>query len=164
MGRYLIQAAYTPEAWAAMVASPRDRSTPVRAMVERVGGTLEAFYLTFGEYDVVSIVQLPDDVAAAAVSMAASAGGGLRAIRTTTLLAVPEALDHGPDRRAPISWAGDHRRPRLRRVRRLNQVSAHGNLLGGGPIVSPSSRVDMMGGWIRTSSNGSRCTARTSRG
>jgi len=91
MGRYLIQAAYTPEAWAAMVASPRDRSTPVRAMVERVGGTLEAFYLTFGEYD--SIVQLPDDVAAAAVSMAASAGGGLRAIRTTTLLAVPEALE-----------------------------------------------------------------------
>jgi uncharacterized protein with GYD domain len=93
MGRYLIQAAYTPEAWAAMVASPRDRSTPVRAMVERVGGTLEAFYLTFGEYDVVSIVQLPDDIAAAAVAMAASAGGGLRAIRTTTLLGVAEALE-----------------------------------------------------------------------
>jgi uncharacterized protein with GYD domain len=92
MGRYLIQAAYTPEAWAAMVANPQDRSTPVRAMVERMGGTLEAFYLTFGDYDVVTIVELPDDVAAAAVSMAASAGGGVRAIKTTTLLGVPEAL------------------------------------------------------------------------
>ena len=93
MGRYLIQAAYTPEAWAAMVEHPQDRSKPVQAMVERLGGRLECFYVSFGEYDVVSIVQLPDDVAAAAVSMAASAGGGLRAIRTTTLLAVPEALE-----------------------------------------------------------------------
>jgi uncharacterized protein with GYD domain len=92
MGRYLIQAAYTPEAWAAMVANPQDRSTPVREMVERVGGTLHSFYLTFGDYDVVAIVEFPDDVTAAAVSIAASAGGALRGIKTTTLLAAPEVL------------------------------------------------------------------------
>jgi uncharacterized protein with GYD domain len=103
MGRYLIQAAYTPEAWAAMVANPQDRSTPVRAMVERVGGTLEAFYLTFGDYDVVTIVQLPDDIAAAALSMAASAGGGLRAIKTTTLLAAPDVL-HALDRARTVGY------------------------------------------------------------
>jgi uncharacterized protein with GYD domain len=93
MGRYLIQAAYTPGAWAAMVEHPQDRSKPVQAMVERLGGRLECFYVSFGEYDVVSIVELPDDVAAAAASIAASAGGALKAIKTTVLLGGAEALD-----------------------------------------------------------------------
>ena len=92
MGRYLMQASYTPAAWAAMVEQPEDRSLPVRRMVERAGGRLESFYLAFGDADVVAIVDLPDDVAAAAVSIAASAGGGIRSIKTTPLLTSEDAL------------------------------------------------------------------------
>ena len=92
MARYLIQAAYTPAAWAALLRDPRDRSQPVRTMVENAGGTLESFYLAFGDYDVVSIVDLPDNVAAAAVSIAASAAGGVKAIKTTPLLSVEDNL------------------------------------------------------------------------
>jgi uncharacterized protein with GYD domain len=92
MGRYLMQASYTPSAWAAMVEQPEDRSLPVRRMVERAGGRLESFYLAFGDADVVAIVDLPDDVAAAAVSIAASAGGGIRSIKTTPLLTSDDAL------------------------------------------------------------------------
>ncbi len=92
MARYLVQASYTSAAWAAMVDHPEDRSQPVRRMVERAGGHLECFYLAFGDYDVVSIVDVPDDVAAAAVSIAASAGGGIKAIKTTPLLAGADTL------------------------------------------------------------------------
>jgi uncharacterized protein with GYD domain len=92
MARYLVQASYTADAWAAMVERPEDRSVSVRRMVHHSGGHLECFYLAFGEHDVVAIVEVPDNVAAAAVSMAAAAGGGLRSIRTTPLLTPEDAL------------------------------------------------------------------------
>jgi uncharacterized protein with GYD domain len=92
MARYLVQASYTADAWAAMVERPEDRSVSVRRMVHHAGGHLECFYLAFGDHDVVAIIEVPDNVAAAAVSMAAAAGGGLRSIRTTPLLTPEDAL------------------------------------------------------------------------
>ncbi len=92
MTRYLIQAAYTSDSWAALVRDPEDRSAPVRAMVEKAGGRVEEFYLSFGDFDVVCIVDLPDNTSAAAVSIAASAGRGLKAITTTPLLSVSEGI------------------------------------------------------------------------
>jgi uncharacterized protein with GYD domain len=92
MARYLVQAAYTAAAWATLVSNPQDRSKPVRTMVENAGGTLESFYLTFGDFDVVSIVELADDVVATAVSIAASAGGGIKAIKTTPLITTEDGV------------------------------------------------------------------------
>ena len=92
MPHYLVQAAYTPEAWAALVATPQDRSDPVRSLVEEAGGALDAFYLAFGDFDVVAIVELPDDPTAAAVSITISAGGAVKAMRTTPLLSTADAL------------------------------------------------------------------------
>ena len=92
MARYLVQASYTAEAWATMVERPEDRSVSVRRMVQHAGGHLECFYLAFGEHDVVTIVDVADNVAAAAIAMAAAAGGGLRSIRTTPLLTPEDAL------------------------------------------------------------------------
>jgi uncharacterized protein with GYD domain len=92
MARYLIQAAYTPESWALLVQEPQDRAAPVRTMVANAGGTLEAFYFSFGDFDVVCIAELPDHPTAAAVSIAASAGRGIKSIRTTPLLTVDEGI------------------------------------------------------------------------
>ena len=92
MPHYLVQAAYTPEAWAALVATPQDRSDPVRSLVEEAGGALDAFYLAFGDFDVVAIVELPDDATAAAVSIATSAAGSIRAIKTTPLITTEDAV------------------------------------------------------------------------
>ena len=92
MARYLIQAAYTADSWTALVQRPEDRAIPVRSMIERAGGHLECFYLSFGDYDVVSIAEFPDVASAAAVSIAASAGRGIKTIRTTPLLGVEEAI------------------------------------------------------------------------
>ena len=44
MAHYLIQGAYTSEAWAGLVKNPEDRTAVVRAALESLGGKLEALY------------------------------------------------------------------------------------------------------------------------
>ncbi len=90
MPYYLVQAAYTPEAWAAQLKNPEERVTIVGQALATVGARFVGTYLAFGEYDVVFIMEAPDNVSAAAVSIAVSAGGGLKAIKTTPLLTVEE--------------------------------------------------------------------------
>jgi len=93
MPHYLVQTAYTPEACAAMVKSPQDRLEAIRAVVERLGGKLLSMYMAFGEYDVVGVAEMPDNVSAAAFSLAVSAGGGIKAIRTTPLMTMQEGVE-----------------------------------------------------------------------
>jgi uncharacterized protein with GYD domain len=92
MAYYLLQAAFTPEAWAALVKNPQDRAAAVRPIFERLGGKLEGSWLAFGEYDVVGIFQLPDNVNAAAAAIATAAGGAAKAIKTTPLLTMEEGI------------------------------------------------------------------------
>jgi uncharacterized protein with GYD domain len=92
MAHYLLQAAYTNDAWAAQVSHPQNRMEVIRPVIERLGGRLECAYLAFGEYDVIGIMEMPDNVSAAAFSLAASAGGALKAIKTTPLLTVEEGI------------------------------------------------------------------------
>jgi uncharacterized protein with GYD domain len=68
------------------------RHAAVRQAVASLGGTLEAYYFTFGTNDVLGIVELPDNSTAAALSLAFSAGGAVSAVATTPLLA-PEEID-----------------------------------------------------------------------
>ena len=93
MPSYLIQVGYTPEAWAAMAKKPQDRIEAVRPAIEKMGGKVVAGYLAFGEYDLIAIVDMPDNVSAAAFSVAAAAGGAVRAIRTTPLMTTKEGVD-----------------------------------------------------------------------
>ena len=93
MPHYLVQTAYTPEACAAMVKSPQDRLEPVRQVVERLGGKLLSMYMAFGEYDVVGVAEMPDNASAAAFSLAISAGGAVKAIRTTPLMTTQEGVE-----------------------------------------------------------------------
>ena len=93
MASYLLQVGYTPEAWAAMLQNPQDRSAAVKAPVEKLGGRVERFWLSFGDYDIVSVIEMPDNVSAAAFSMAVAAGGACRAVRTTPLLSSSEGQE-----------------------------------------------------------------------
>lgn len=90
---YLVQAAYTPDAAAAMVKSPQDRAQALGPVIERLGGKLVSFYFAFGEYDVVGLAEMPDNVSAAAFAMAAGAGGAVKAIKTTPLLTIQEGIE-----------------------------------------------------------------------
>ena len=93
MPYYLIQTAYTAEACADLVKSPQDRLEAVGPVVERLGGKLLSFYMAFGDYDIVGVAEMPDNVSAAAFSMAVSAGGAVRAVKTTPLMTVQEGIE-----------------------------------------------------------------------
>ena len=93
MAYYLLQVTYSSEAWAALVDEPQNRTEAVRATVEQLGGTVHSTWLAFGEYDVVSIFELPDNIRAAAISMAISAGGAVKAIKTTPLMTWEEGVE-----------------------------------------------------------------------
>jgi uncharacterized protein with GYD domain len=92
MAYYLIQAAFTPESWAKLVKNPQDRKAAIAPMVEKLGGRLESYWYSFGDYDSVVIVQVPDNVTAAALSLAASSAGALKGIKTTPLMTSEEGM------------------------------------------------------------------------
>jgi len=93
MTRYLFQASYTSEAWAVQVSNPQNRVEAIRSVIERLGGRLESAYVSFGDYDVVDITEMPDSISAAAFSLATSAGGAFKAIKTTPLLTAEEGME-----------------------------------------------------------------------
>lgn len=93
MPNYLIQVAYSREGWEALVKQPQDRIEAVRPTIEGVGGTISSAYFAFGDYDVVLIADLPDNVSAAAIAMAFAGGGACKAVHTTPLLTSAEAVD-----------------------------------------------------------------------
>ncbi len=93
MAHYLLQLSYVPEAWAALVRNPQDRSEAVRGPIEKLGGKIERIWLAFGEDDVVGILEMPDNLAAAAISIAFSAGGGCKNVKTTPLMSIQEGVE-----------------------------------------------------------------------
>ena len=93
MAHYLLQVAYTPEAWANIVKNPHNRIDAVRPVVEKLGGKIESGWLSFGDYDLVAVIQMPRNVEAAAFSLAAAAGGAVKSIKTTPLLTMEEGLE-----------------------------------------------------------------------
>jgi uncharacterized protein with GYD domain len=62
-----------------------------RVAVSSLGGTVESFYFAFGEDDAYITVDLPDNVAAAALGVAVCASGMVD-VRTIVLL-TPEEMD-----------------------------------------------------------------------
>ena len=44
MALYMVQFAYTPEAWATLVKNPQDRSAAAREALQKLGGRLIGFY------------------------------------------------------------------------------------------------------------------------
>ena len=92
MPHYLQQVAYSQEGWEALVADPQNRIEAVRPAIEKLGGKIEAAWFSFGDYDVVVITDLPDNVSAAAIAMAFAAGGACKSVQTTPLISPDEAV------------------------------------------------------------------------
>jgi uncharacterized protein with GYD domain len=91
MASYLIQAKYTSEAFLALVKKPQDRTTAIKASVEKLGGSVVGQWGSFGEFDVVLIVDMPDAVSALAFKLAVLAGGAVKSSVFTPLVSVEEA-------------------------------------------------------------------------
>ena len=67
-------------------ASP-NRLDASRKLLGGLGGSMKGFYLTMGEYDMVAILEAPDDAAAARFTLTLAQGGN---VRTRTMKAFPE--------------------------------------------------------------------------
>ncbi len=62
MPHYLVQVAYTSEAWKDLIDDPQNRIEAVRPAIEKLGGKMEAGWLCFGDYDLVAICEFPGNV------------------------------------------------------------------------------------------------------
>ena len=93
MALYMYQAAYTPESWAAQLKNPQNRAETVgRTLCEAAGGKLVGAWYSFGEYDLIIVADMPNAESMAAVALAVSAGGAVKAAKTTALMSGKECV------------------------------------------------------------------------
>ena len=93
MARDLLQASYTPESWAAQIKNPSNRLEAVGEMLAPAGITFVDAYYAFGEFDIVAVVEGPDNVSTAAAIIAVAAGGAISKIQTTVLMSAEEGVE-----------------------------------------------------------------------
>jgi uncharacterized protein with GYD domain len=104
MPKYLIQASYVGEGVAGLLKEGgSERRKASEQVVEALGGRVEAMYYAFGETDLFSIVDLPDNVSAATCSLLVNASGRVKV--SYTPLMTPEEIDQAAERGRQISAA-----------------------------------------------------------
>lgn len=105
MAKFLISASYTAEGTKGLLAEggTKRREAAVKA-IKGAGGKVEAFYFTFGKADAIVIVNLPDNVSAAAASLAINASGAVTT--TTTVLLTPAEIDEAAKKAVPYRAPG----------------------------------------------------------
>ena len=92
MPKYMIQASYVGEGLKGLLKEGgTKRRDTVAQVIEGMGGTLESFYYAFGDYDVVGVADMPDNVSSVAFSLMINASGVISA--KTTVLLTPEEID-----------------------------------------------------------------------
>jgi uncharacterized protein with GYD domain len=105
MPKYLVTVAYTIEgAKGLRTDGGTKREHVIRMAIEGLGGKLEAFYFTMGDKDAIVIADLPDALAAAALSLSVAAAGGARC--STTPLLTPAEMDHACERKTAYKGPG----------------------------------------------------------
>ena len=99
MPKYLWRVAYTADGAGGLLAEGGSaRRDAIRTAVESVGGTVDSCYFALGDDDLYVIGDVPDDVAAASMSIRTAASGAART-ETVTLL-TPEQVDEAVRRPA----------------------------------------------------------------
>jgi uncharacterized protein with GYD domain len=97
MSKFLMQVSLTKEG---VIGLAKEGGTKRKQAAERffasVGGKLETLYFAFGDTDVFAIVDFPDNVSAAAISLAGN-GGGQANVKATVLI-TPEEMDQAANK------------------------------------------------------------------
>jgi uncharacterized protein with GYD domain len=97
MPRYLWQISYTTTGAKGLLSEGgTSRRNAIAAMVESVGGHVEVCYYAFGTTDLYVIGEVPDEVAAASLSLQTAAAGAAQS--KTVVLLTPEQLDEAARR------------------------------------------------------------------
>lgn len=93
MSFYLARAKVSQAFMHALVERPEDRFIKTTKLLKTIGGRLHYYFFSFGDFDIVLIYELPDNVSAASLSMVLSAAGTVTEVETTPLLTMEEAID-----------------------------------------------------------------------
>jgi uncharacterized protein with GYD domain len=105
MSSYLVIASYTSEGVKGVLKSGGTaRADAVKKAVKALGGKMQSFHFAFGSDDAYVIVDLPDNVAAAALGLAV-ASTGLVGAKTVVLLS-PAEIDEAAQRQVAYSPPG----------------------------------------------------------
>ena len=92
MPKYMIQASYVGEGLKGLLnEGGTKRREAVAKAIEGMGGKMESFYYAYGDFDVVGIADMPDNVSSVAFSLMVNASGVINA--KTTVLITPEEID-----------------------------------------------------------------------
>jgi len=100
MAKYAVFFTYTSETWARMIKNPGDRTAAARRLADSVGGSLESGYWMFGAHDGFAVVDVPDSVRAAALSVAVGSTGAFKHLETHELFTqdqLGQMLSHARD-------------------------------------------------------------------
>jgi uncharacterized protein with GYD domain len=116
MAQFLFQVAYTSDSWATQVHQHANVLERIQPLLDGLGGSVTACFYAFGDYDLVLLADFPGDDEAAAFSLAATAGGSLKSIKTTPLLTVDQGItamkraeEVGRSYHPPVSTTTAHR-------------------------------------------------------
>ena len=92
MAKYLIQGSYTQDGLDGLLKDGgTKRRDAAKKALEGVGGTMESYYLAFGEHDFYLIADIPDNVGATALSLFSNASGSITS--SVVVLLEPEEID-----------------------------------------------------------------------
>jgi uncharacterized protein with GYD domain len=92
MSIYVLRGRYSAEALKGMMASPEDREAAIAKVVEKAGGKLVGYYVTFGDDDWMVIIDVPNNEAALTIALVAAAGGSVASTKTTVAMTTKEAM------------------------------------------------------------------------
>ena len=92
MAQFLFQVAYTGESWATQVRDHGNILERIQPLLRECNGRVDSCFYAFGDYDLIIIGDFPSAEEAAAFSLAASAGGSLKSMKTTPLLTVDQGI------------------------------------------------------------------------
>jgi uncharacterized protein with GYD domain len=92
VAKYLFSGAYVGDGVNGLIHDGGSgRVKAVKAAAESMGGSVESFYFAFGKHDFYVVVDLPDNIAVAALALVVAASG--RVSIDTTVLLTPEEVD-----------------------------------------------------------------------
>jgi len=92
MAKYLFEAHYNATGAKGVVsAGGSARRAATAKAAESIGGRLESFYFAFGGVDAYVVIDVPDNVSAAAMALAVNQSGAATA--RTVVLITPEDID-----------------------------------------------------------------------
>jgi uncharacterized protein with GYD domain len=105
MPKFLVQGSYSVDGVKGVLKEGgTGRRTAVDSAVKALGGKLESMYFAFGDNDVVAIVDIPDNVTLAALTMGIGSTGTVRL--ATTVLLTAEEIDQASKKVLKFRAAG----------------------------------------------------------